>query len=153
MWLPSYPCLLGFTLLCNLFLLRVVWAFWITTHKSNTAEVIRCQFWDEIIKDCDFHLWSSLTILNGSVRGKPAAMSGGSPVVGSTEVSLKADFLRLANSHVNKLGSSPVNPWDDCSLSQNWMHFIRKSKADLTRWSALGFLNYKTCWIISVLQF
>ena len=43
-------------------------------------------------------------------------------MVGSTEVSLKADFLRLANSHVNELGKQILQPQlkssDDGSSSQ-----------------------------------
>lgn len=69
-WPPSDPCLLGFTLLCSVFLLSSVWGYWLTSNKQNTAEVIGCQFWAEVIKNCGFHLRGSLTIFWMAQSGK-----------------------------------------------------------------------------------
>lgn len=71
LWVPpSDPCLLGFTLWCSVFLLSSVWVYWLTSNKQNTAEVIGCQFWAEVIKSCGFHLGDSLTICSMSQSGK-----------------------------------------------------------------------------------
>ena len=38
---------------------------WFTCKEQNTTEVMRCQFWNQVIKDCGSHLECSLSLYLG----------------------------------------------------------------------------------------
>lgn len=99
---PKNPRLLGCTLLCSLSLLSIVWVYWLTSNKQNTAEVIGCQFWDEFIKSCCSHLGGSLTVFWMAQCGKSQ---------------LPCHEAACGEFHASELESGPS---EACQLASEW---------------------------------